>query len=170
LLRLVCDTAALRGRGLFWQMTQGSPALRANLGLNDGIPLGFNTRQPPEPRAEITAARAARTSRCARRSTRNQAGFSTTLPSCQTIRGSFMARCCARTFLAARRIARSARATNAGTFSDFDVCPFFFMSRLAFALFQYHAEKKLLAVLREASGCPKSSSVSLAEGSRRINE
>jgi len=27
--------------GLFWQMTQGSPALRANLGLNDGIRLKF---------------------------------------------------------------------------------------------------------------------------------
>jgi hypothetical protein len=32
---------ALRGRGLFWRMIQGSPALRANPGLNHGIPLGF---------------------------------------------------------------------------------------------------------------------------------
>ena len=31
------------GWGLFWRMTQGSPALRANPGLNDGIPLGFRT-------------------------------------------------------------------------------------------------------------------------------
>lgn len=33
--------AVLRGAGLFWRMTQGSPAWRANPGLNDGIPLEF---------------------------------------------------------------------------------------------------------------------------------
>ena len=29
------------GWELFWRTPQGSPALRANSGLNDGIPLGF---------------------------------------------------------------------------------------------------------------------------------
>jgi hypothetical protein len=29
------------GWKLFWRMTQGSPTLRANPGLKDGIPLGF---------------------------------------------------------------------------------------------------------------------------------
>ena len=33
------------GWGLCWRMTQGSPALRANPGLNDGIPLGFREAQ-----------------------------------------------------------------------------------------------------------------------------
>ena len=35
------------GWGLFWRMTQGSPAWRANPGLNDGIPLGFGLRSQP---------------------------------------------------------------------------------------------------------------------------
>jgi len=52
LLRLIYDTAALRRRARVMQprwgwelfcgtITQGSPALRANPGLSDGIPLGF---------------------------------------------------------------------------------------------------------------------------------
>ena len=40
-LRLVSATQPLSVGGLFWRTTQGSPALRANSGLNDGIPLGF---------------------------------------------------------------------------------------------------------------------------------
>src|SRR6185436_11927315 len=87
------------------------------------------------------------------------AGFSTTLPSCQTITGSLSARFWAMMFCAARRKARSARATKAGAFRCLEVrCSFCFTCQPTFAQIQYHGRMKLRVVLPAGCGCPKSPS------------
>jgi hypothetical protein len=53
---------------------------------------------------------------------------------------------------AARRRARSARATNAGAFAVLGGWPFFFIHQSSFARFQYHSGKKWRAVLPEGHG------------------
>lgn len=82
------------------------------------------------------------------------AGFSTTLPSCQTTSGSFRARFWAWTFLAARRRARSARSTKGGVLFDFRACAFVFMGKSLFSSHQYHGRTRWRTVWREGCGCP----------------
>src|ERR1035441_1000150 len=68
----------------------------------------------------------------------SHAGFSTTLPSCQTITGSFIARCWVLTLCAARRRARSARITKAGALVDLRACPLVFIGQSIVEQIQYH--------------------------------
>jgi|ERR1700722_198253 len=97
------------------------------------------------------------------------AGFFTTLPSSQRTSGDFKARCSALTFFAARRNARSARATNAGVLC-FVVCPFRFMGRSTVSKILHHSPRNWRVVLPEVRGCPKPPSASQAGGNRQASE
>jgi hypothetical protein len=64
------------------------------------------------------------------------AGFSTTLPFSQTIKGKFMERFLARTFSAARSRARSARTANSGILGVLGLGPLVLLFPESFALFE----------------------------------
>src|SRR5882762_9839236 len=105
-----------------------------------------------------------------RRGREIQAGTATVLPFFQTMRGKPKRRFSARSLRAARRIARSARATNAGgaeRFLFFAWLLFLFIRQLTFAQISYHVWPKLRDILRADHGCPKPASGSPAEDNRQ---